>query len=250
MKKQLLLPIISPFNENKVDKLSLQRLVEHCSAVDIFIPCLSSGEGGKLSKTEWIAVVRTVRAATKKPVYAGILKPTEEIEDYISIAADIGCDGIVLPIGELSRSRADRCILYSQQNELNVIFYNTEYHPVKDVAYLKQIAAYENVVGFKDSTMDAHFFRELRIAAAGTMAVYQGMEMSISAEQEVDGYCIALANVEPQLCAALRDGDAGFDWAAFKKMIQQYNLPSSTWYITLKALLYARGVITSAEEHA
>lgn len=127
----------------------------------------------------------------------------------------------------------------------NLCLYNTEHALVKDVDYITQLGRSPQVIGFKDSSMDAEFLDALIEAAADNpdFEIYQGMEMAILPEQNVDGYFIALANVEPAFCAQLPEVDA----EKLQQFIKDYDLESEQWYVRLKQVLYERSTFQSSE---
>jgi 4-hydroxy-tetrahydrodipicolinate synthase len=250
-KKTLIAPLITPLLNGKVDETSLIKLIHSLHGyADILVPCLSSGEGSKLSESQWQEVVRIVTTYAKVPVYAGMLRSKTEMTSSIQTAHALGCAGIVIPLGNYNENEVHALIALAKEHTLNIIFYNTESQAVKDISYILRLAKHDNVVGFKDSTMDSVFLKQLVGATRNTqMRVYQGMEMGIALDAlEVDGFFISLANVEPELCSELTKNNPEFDWKRFQNIVQKYNLASDRWYVTLKALLYARGSIRSTEE--
>jgi len=249
--RKLLLPIITPYFRGKFDATSMEKLIGTVAPfIDIFVPGLSSGEGSVLVGQQWKEVVLAVRQHTKKPVFAGILDKRQSIKDCIVYAADISCEGVVLPLGLFGLDEMSELIKLCTRKKLQIILYNSEQNLIKDVQFIATLAKYSAVIGLKDSSMDTNFLQALRSSITKEMnfAIYQGMEMMIDDTQEIEGFCIALANVEPRLCSELAQADTNFDWKHFQNIVQTYNLTSEQWYVTLKAILFERGIIRSAEE--
>jgi dihydrodipicolinate synthase/N-acetylneuraminate lyase len=181
-------------------------------------------------------------------VYAGILK-TGDIEKYLLHAEESECKGVVVELGVWSEVELQIILTSCRKKGLEVIFYNTESKLIKDVPYILSLAEHKEVVGFKDSSMDAEFIKALKGAIPENVRfeVFQGMEMAITPEEDVDGYFISLANVEPELCVQLRDDRDNFDWTKLKEVIQAHNLESEKWYIYIKQALCQRGIIRTTD---
>lgn len=246
---KLLVPLITPYVDKHYDQRSMQRLIASVEAsADMLIPCLSSGEGGKLFGDDWERVVRSVVTLTKKPVFAGILRKEDCVEEYIARAATLGCKGVVLPLGSFTREHIHSIIQECARLGVEIILYNSENALVKDVEYIAHLASNKNVVGLKDSSMDAKFLSVLKEAVLTHthFEIYQGMEMSISAEEQVDGYCLALANMEPQFCTQLK-ARTPIDQPMLAQYIEKYNLESDHWYTALKDALHTAGRLQSSE---
>jgi 4-hydroxy-tetrahydrodipicolinate synthase len=245
---KLILPIITPYKDGRYDEPSMHQLIERVEPhVDVIVPCLSSGEGGKLSGDKWSRVVQSVVSKTKHPVFAGILHKDQHVAEYISRAAKLSCHGVVLPLGGHTPAQIQKMIDQCARVGLEIIFYNAEDALVKNVNTIAQLGLNQNVVGLKDSSMDAGFLLSLTQAVASydNFEIYQGMEMAITADESVDGYCIALANVEPEFCAQIKK--SAFDEKQLAQFISDYNLESEQWYVYLKKALAEQGIIQSNE---
>jgi len=79
------------------------------------------------------------------------------------------------------------------------------------------------------------------------MSVLQGMENQLLQSKGCDGYLISLGNVEPQLCKTMFENPTEENNQKVLAKFWEYNL-GGEWFITLKALLYSRGIIRSAEQ--
>jgi len=79
------------------------------------------------------------------------------------------------------------------------------------------------------------------------MAILQGMDHKLPTSGEFDGFMIALANIEPRLCRRMLENPTEETQKEILKKFWEYNL-GGEWFVSLKALLYARGIVRSAEQ--
>jgi 4-hydroxy-tetrahydrodipicolinate synthase len=251
--KGLWVPLITPMFHGSYDRQSMRKLMKSIdSYIDGYVPCLSSGEGHILSDKQWRIVAMNVRANTKKPVIAGIKR--NEVNSTIRLAAvasKIGLDGVVIPVPYDNDKANLRYFAHlAKKISLPIIIYNTEKNAFKSVDAFKKIDRIEKVVAIKDSSMNMALVKKLiYLRARGQLRVpiLQGMEHLLVASKGCDGFLTSLLNVEPKLTRV-----------AFKKPSQkinkeiinkfwEYNL-GGDWYISLKSILFARGMIRSAEQ--
>jgi 4-hydroxy-tetrahydrodipicolinate synthase len=250
--KGLWVPLVTPFYEGEIDKQSLVCLTKEIEPyVDGFVPCLSSGEGQKLSRLQWESVVEIVRNATAKPVAAGILRDSiDEIIAMIHAASDRGCATVVVAIqGKTREEQKAFCDQLSHGSALPVILYNTERAPVTDAETMIEIAKLENIIAIKDSSERDAFFASLlhlKKEAGVEISILQGMENKLLISQGCDGYLIALANVEPALSGEMFLHPTAALNATVMEKWREYDLASEEWYASMKRALAARGIIRSA----
>lgn len=251
--KGLWVPIVTPFFRGQLDEESLAALVREIeSNVDGFVPCLSSGEGGKMTSELWERVVTIVVHSTSKPVAAGILNVSrEKIGEFSEKAKMLGCVTVAIPLqGEDAQAQKSFCKEISDTSHLPIILYNTENVHIDTADALIDIAQYPNIVSLKDSSQNSEFFQEaLRVKKEGkiTLSILQGMENHLLDSAGCDGYLISLANVEPKLCKDLLNNPSKELNDVVMKKWDEFNLASETWYVGIKQALFARGKIKSAE---
>lgn len=251
--KGLYVPLVTPYYKGSFDRQSLRKLVHFLEPfVDGFVPCLSSGEGDRLDDKTWTEVVRTVIISTTKPVYAGIKRQERQrVIQLLRKANSMGCEGVVLPTPALPKAKI---FPYFQEiSDLStkpIIIYNTEENPLTEVKIIQQIDQLPRIVAIKDSSKNIAFFRKLisfKKRRELRLDVLQGMENLLFESKGCDGYLISLLNVEPELCKQMFSKQKKDIDQKIKSIFWEYNL-GGRWYITLKALLYQRGIIRSAEE--
>lgn len=249
----LFVPLVTPFYRGKLDENSMKKLIKSLeTSVNGYTPCLSSGEGKKLSVKEWESVISFVCSSTKKPVFAGILRESEkDVFALVKKANKLSCAGIVVPT--LYDTDEKNCKYLKQVAELSnkdVMLYNTEEHPFKSVETLKKLDSLSKIVALKDSSMNISFFKKLITLKKQNklhLNIFQGMEHLLLQSVGCDGYVISLLNTEPKLCKAMIQMQ---DKVTNHKIIAKFwkqNL-GGNWYISLKAILHERGIICSAEE--
>lgn len=249
----LWVPLVTPFYKGVLDSISLKRLVHTLEPkVDGFIPCLSSGEGGKLSLKDWESVIKEVCHFTQKPIFAGLLRSNEEeVVRLAKKANHLPCVGIVIPTLYAS---AKKNLHYIERihrlSKKEIFLYNTEKHPLRSVKALLHLDTLPNVVAIKDSSSKTLFFQKLlalRKQKQLHLSVFQGMEHLLLPSKGCDGYVLSLLNTEAELCKRMfQDQKASLNQKIIKKFWEQ-NL-GGTWYISLKAILYERGLLRSSEE--
>jgi 4-hydroxy-tetrahydrodipicolinate synthase len=255
MDSGVIVPLVTPLDDDgEVCAPDIARLIAavrpHVNAV---VPALSTGEGWALSDQQWSRLIAaTVRYASGLPVLAGIERPeTTEVIALTRIAADLGAHAVVVTtpygpqVGQQEMYRHYTAV--TQAGPLPVVVYHESAvsgnHLRLDT--LLRVCGLPGVIAVKDSGGSATFTQRL-IAARPGVSVFQGIETLLLETQDVDGYLIALANVEPALCAALFAEPTEARAAEVRAACERYELASPDWYRVIKAELHRRGVLTTA----
>ena len=113
----------------------------------------------------------------------------------------------------------------------------------------KLMKYYPQIIGFKDSSGDEQLFSEMvkaRKAGKINFSIFQGLENKLFKSTGCDGFMIAMANVEPELCREIFLEPEKAD-KIFEKF-WEYNLGGNEWFISLKAILYAKDILRSSEQ--
>jgi len=251
--KGLLVPISTPMYHGKFDRASMKKLVNNVGPyVSGYVPCLSSGEGQKMSDKLWVEVTSSIVKMTDKPIYVGVKRVKEEdTVKLIKKAKQIGCAGVTIPVPSLGNER--KVVEYFQRlNKLGMdtIVYNTETASIKTVKGITDLDKIGNIIAVKDSSMNMLLFRklvDLRKKEKLNLSISQGIEHLLYDSKGCDGYLISLLNLEPRLCSEMfKKQDKKTD-KKIKDLFWEYNL-GGEWYVTIKASLRERGIIKSAEE--
>ncbi|MFO1351947.1 MAG: dihydrodipicolinate synthase family protein [Gammaproteobacteria bacterium] len=246
-------PLLTPFQRGALDHASLAQLIAYTEPhVSGFVPCLSSGEGNLIGDTVWSEVIRTVREHTRKPVIAGIKRAS--LQGTVTLAqqaAQLDCDAIMVPAPSADEDDIIRyCTELAQRVSLPIALYNTEQHHLRTLGAVERLQHIPTLIGIKDSSMNSALFAEmcaLRAAKALRLSVLQGMEHQMRTPKGCDGYVVALANVEPELCHEMFLKNSDAIGQRIIDLFWRYNL-GGQWYISLKAILMERGILQSAEE--
>ncbi len=250
----LYVPLVTPMFHGAFDTESMKKLMMSMEkTVQGYVPCLSSGEGTSLSSAQWEEVISSVVANTKKPVIAGILQESaKEIIPLVFKASKLGCAAVILPVPKGSDAEI---VMHFQELtskiEIPIVLYNTELSPLESTACIQQLDKIEAIAGIKDSSKNLSFFKELvELKSKGKLrlAVLQGMENQLYESVGCDGFLISLLNVEAELCANMLQKPSQELNTKILNLFSEYNLGADNWYVSLKALLHARGVIRSTEQ--
>lgn len=250
----LWIPLVTPMYRGVYDQQSMGRLMRLVEPyVDGYVPCLSTGEGAVLFDALWEEVIADVCARTRKPVVAGIKR--KNFADILRLAKKanhFGCEAIAVPVPSTSEKENLRFFeQLASRSPLPIMVYNTESTAFTTVKSIQQLDTFQNVIALKDSSMNIGLFQkliELRLKGKLRLTILQGMEHQLFASKGCDGFLTSLLNNEPELCKKL------FNTYSLKihkqimdKFWWQHNL-GGEWFITLKALLYSRGILRSAEQ--
>lgn len=247
------MPLVTPAYRGLVDEVSVRNIVRILNRqVDGYVPCLSTGEGKKLGFELWCDMVATTVKASSKPVFAGILKNgCDEVVHYAAAARELGCSGVVMP--PLVASESEVVAYFETLTpliELPIIVYSVAENPIKTAECVIALNSIDKIIGIKDSTGNASFFRSmLRLKADRQIdiALFQGLEMDVPQSGGADGLIIALAHLEPILCRRMLSESSKELHETLAECVWKYNLRGE-WYVTLKAVLMERGMICSAEQ--
>ena len=251
--KGLWVPLITPFYRGEFDRASMINLMKEIEPfVDGLVPCLSSGEGEKMTNQLWEEILKTVAENTDKPVAVGILRNSiAEIAALSEKAKQYGCIAIAVTMqGENDDDRKRFSEEISLRSALLVILYNTEKVHISDTDTLVDISHNENIVALKDSSQNQEFFNEaLQVKREGklSLSILQGMENQLLESAGCDGYLISLANVEPKLC---KDMFLKPSPELNDQIMEKWgglNLASENWFVGIKESLASRGIIKSSE---
>lgn len=252
----LLIPLVTPLDAaGHVCRRSLTRLLALSDGVASgYIPCLTSGEGWKLTQHQWESMVRfTVAAAPGKTVIAGIERPTtEEVLRYAVRARELGAQGVMLaaPFG----ADVDQASIFDHYRavhdgvDLDVYIYHESALSGNETTFdtLLAIARLRRVIGIKDSSNPPCDAAQIAALQSHGLAYYTGLEQHLGRNALADGAVVALANLAPALCvAALGTTDPAVQ-TQVQRMIDAHQLFAEDWYRHLKTALQARGIIESA----
>lgn len=254
MYRGLIVPLVTPLEEGGVvSERSVQTLVNSVrQEATALMPTLSSGEGWRLSEQQWRSMVTYTKAhACGLPVLAGIqLKDTLDVIARARMAMAMGVDAIVVTTPFCRDISQDA--IYEHYRALRaevgapLFIYNEAAVSGNaiDLETLLRICCMPGVVGIKESSGSAKLIAQL-VAANTGVPVFQGWENLLLESPGVDGYVLALANLEPALCNAMLARPSAELQARISAVCDQHGLFRQDWYLWLKKELYRREIIQS-----
>lgn len=158
-------PVITPFNDDKVDFASYKRLVEHYIAEGVsgIMPVATTGEVPTLSEVEYEGIIEeSVQIANGRiPVIIGLGgNNTKEVIKKLDIAKKHNVDGI-LSVSPYY-NRPDQRGIYqhfkaiSENTDLDIVLYNIPYRTGRNIENetLFKLAEIKNIIGVKDASGD------------------------------------------------------------------------------------------------
>ncbi|MFH9659550.1 dihydrodipicolinate synthase family protein [Streptomyces sp. NPDC017248] len=244
--------LVTPLSETDgVSESGVARLLDTVRPhADALLPNLSTGEGRRLSDRQWEDMLTaTVKHSGGLPVLAGVLRPTTgRVLERARVAADLGAQALVATTPYGTGVTQDEILRHftelSERGGLPVVVYHgTEVAGnAAEFDTLLRICELPSVVAVKDSSGSAAFTRRLVGARPGAR-VLAGLEHLLLESGPVDGYVVALANTEPELCADLFAGRLEDPAARLAEACARYGLAEDDWYRRLKTALYRRGVL-------
>jgi 4-hydroxy-tetrahydrodipicolinate synthase len=235
----VIVPLVTPFNANGTVSIEdVRRLVEHLyGRVHGLLPALSSGEGWMLDDCQWTAMVRATRqAAAGLPVLAGIL------------AADTAAVVATTPFG--TAVSQDRIVAHYEAilaaTDLPLVIYDEFTLSANRIARdtLHRLCTMPRVAGIKASTGSAHWTRQV-VADNPTVPVFEGWEHLLGEVTGIHGCITAVANLEPELCAAQLHAPRADRRCAIEALVRLHDLDGPEWVRSLKVELVRRGVLRS-----
>jgi len=257
MKADVFVPLITPISvEGEVCGASVARLIaslRHSAAG--FIPCLTSGEGWRLTEMQWSAMLAlTLEHAGSTPVVVGIEQPsTAQVLPYAEKASRLGASGIMLtsPFGKSVDQ--DSIFKHYQQIhdavDLDIYIYNESSLSGNETSFdtLLSIAALPRVAGIKDSAEKIRDVNEIRALQERNVKYFAGWEHHLGIGLPIDGCVVSLANLEPTLCRLGVACENDVVKTEVQRLTDTYQLLSEDWYAHVKAELYSRGIISSPQ---
>lgn len=253
--KDVYVPLVTPFTlQGHVCRDSVQRLMQRVHPhVSGYVPCLTSGEGWRLSPVQWQDMVKyCVEFAEGKPVVAGIERPgTEEVITYAKEAARLGADAIIFSAPftpDLPQSAIyQHFALVHDQTDLNIHIYfeSTLCNNKWEMETLLSLCMLPRVVAIKESNGEDKVAPHLRNIRRMGVKVYQGWEDKLL-QYDHDGVMASYCNLDPEQCARVVNNR---DYDESNKLVEQCRLQGifdPDWYRKLKITLHQQGVLSTA----
>jgi 4-hydroxy-tetrahydrodipicolinate synthase len=254
------LPLATPFTAaGDVDHEALAALVEWVEArgVDFVVPCGSNSEAPLLTRSERAEVVDTVVDAAAGPVLAGTgAEGLAKTRSLTHDAAEVGADAalVVTPyyFSHGQDALADYYRELADESPLPVYLYSVPAYTGTRLApeTVGALAEHPNIVGMKDSSGDLAAFKRTRTRVPDDFDLLVGSGGVYADALAVGGAggVLAVANVLPELAAAVDGADAASEADAANDALLEVNeLVTTTHGIPgLKAAMRSRGAPAGA----
>lgn len=216
--KGLITAIITPFKDNKLDFVSLEKILDYQidNKVDGVVIAGSTGEGSSLSLREYQSLLEMAVEITKNrtQVIAGCCAITTSIAiDMIKICTKIPVDGLMCSIPSYVKPMQEGIYLHFEAihnvSDLPIMLYSVPSRTVVDFSNdtIVRLSKLPRIVAFKDAGTDLE--RPLRIKDAvskyfNLLCGNDGIALSYNAHSGVG--CVSVAsNIAPSLCKKLQD---------------------------------------------
>ncbi len=208
--------VITPFDGNKVDYISLSKVLNHLieSGSHGLVPCGTTGESPTLSHDEHKKIIEeTIRIADKRvPVIAGTgSNNTLEAIEYTDHAESLGADAALIVTPYYNKPTQSGLFehfkIIASKTKLPIIIYNIPGRSVIDmnIETMIELSKINNIIGVKDATND--LFRPLltRKKMQSDFCYLSGEDGTALAYLAQGGHgCISVtANVAPKLCSEM-----------------------------------------------
>jgi len=262
------LPLITPFRDDKLDVVSLRRLIRHYAAAPIegLILAATTGEGLTLDEDEIEHLVDASRAelntiGRSMPLYLGLSgSDTRKGVKALYRTAAWPIDGYLIACPCYTRPSQDGLYrhfsLLAENTTRPILIYNIPYRTGVNLGNetMLRLAQHPHIIGVKDCSADAvQSFDLLRDRPSG-FAVLTGEDalFHTALTQGADGGILASAHVDPHGFAMVRDrlltGDQPGALAAWRMLVDLPRLlfaePSPA---PIKHWLWRIGLIESPE---
>lgn len=248
-------PLVTPLQaDHSVCEQSVQNLIASvASSASALLPCLSSGEGAKLSCRQWREmVVYTLRHSHGLPVFPGALVETRgELLKRAAFASEAGAAGITVLVPSFDDNDAGGIINYFSDLlpmlPLPVFLYNQESDSADEliVEALTAVCRMDRVVAVKESSRRPEIVSALQSRELPS-SVFQGWEDLCYQAPSADGNALALSNLEPGLCAEMHRAPTEEKQKSITALCEKYKLFDEAWYVPLKTELWKRGVLATS----
>ncbi len=208
--------VITPFHENKVDYVSLVKVLNYLieNGSHGLVPCGTTGESPTLSHEEHKKIIEeTIRVADKRvPVIAGTgSNNTLEAIEYTDHAQSSGADAALIVTPYYNKPTQSGLYEHfktiAEKTNIPIIIYNIPGRSIVDMTIetMIELSKIKNIIGVKDATND--LFRPLLTMKKmqNDFCYLSGEDGTALAYLAQGGHgCISVtANVAPKLCSEM-----------------------------------------------
>lgn len=157
----VILPVITPFINDKFDAESYKQLLKHYSKkpFSAIIPCATTGEASVLSDYEFDQIIDITVSYTQLPVFAGVGgNNTKKVLNRLKTLDRSGIKGILSVCPYYNRPSQEgmyeHFVKISESTDQDIIIYNIPYRTGVNMSNdtLLKLAELKNIKGVKDSS--------------------------------------------------------------------------------------------------
>lgn len=215
------LPLITPFRDDRLDEVSLRRMIRHYATelVDGLILAATTGEGLTLDDTETERLVRVTAAELETtgpriPVFLGVSGSyTNKVVKALEATERWPIDGYLITCPYYTRPSQDGLFRHfsalADATARPILIYNIPYRTGVNLGNetMLRLAEHGNIAGVKDCCADAAQSFDLLRARPSGFTVLTGEDASFYAAltQGADGGILASAHIQTRGFAAIRD---------------------------------------------
>jgi len=157
----VIVPLITPFKDGKVDIKSYEKMINHYikQGVNGFIPLATTGESPTVSSSEYEEILeKTIEINNKRvPIYAGLGgNNTRDLINKVKVVEKYDVNGILSVTPYYSKPSQKGIFEHfrslSEATDLNIVVYNIPYRTGVNIENetIYKLAELDNLVGIKD----------------------------------------------------------------------------------------------------
>lgn len=187
------------------------------AGAELIIPCGNTGEYYSLTNAERVAVVETVADAFAGSVVAGAGGSTETVIDLADAYEEAGADAIMIMHPVHTYQHEAGLVEYYRKivesTDLGVVIYKRG--PEVTLDLIRELAAYENVVGVKYAQNDIGGFSKAVAAIDEDVVWSNGIAERYApafAIEGAEGFTTGIGNFLPEEVLALMEAMRNEDW--------------------------------------
>jgi len=181
----VLVPLVTPFKDGKVDLKSYERMVNHYieEGVSGIIPLATTGESPTILENEYEEVLsKTMEYSNSRvPIYVGLGgNHTSEVVKKLKVAERYNVDGILSVAPYYSRPNQrglyEHFKSISEATDLDIIIYNIPYRTGTNVENetIYKLAELRNIIGLKDCSANMKQTTDLLINQPKDFSILTG----------------------------------------------------------------------------
>ena len=184
----VLVPLVTPFKDGKVDLKSYERIVNHYiqEGVSGIIPLATTGESPTILDNEYEEVLaKTIEYNNNRvPVYVGLGgNHTNEVVNKLKVVERYNIDGILSVAPYYSRPNQrglyEHFKSISEATDLDIIIYNIPYRTGTNIENqtIHRLAELKNIIGLKDCSGDMKQTTDLLINPPKDLSILTGEDV-------------------------------------------------------------------------